>query len=163
MKLKVTGNPSGGGPEGVLSVAVNVTGCPNSIEEAEDVRAIVTTALWTVRVSEDEALAATFELPAYDAVTWSIPTGKSAVIAPEFPPTMEVPSTVEVGGRNEENVTLPVATPPNWGEIVAVNVTGVLANTLEQFEQVSEIVLDAWLTIWLRVVEVLAEKFTSPL
>jgi hypothetical protein len=112
-----------------LTVAVNVTDCPNTIKGAEETTVVVVLALFTVWFSAVDVLVVKFESPLYTAVIESlVPVGSALVVhvavsgevplsACELHPDIDVPPTLKLTEPLGMPDPLPVTVT------VAVNVT----------------------------------------
>jgi hypothetical protein len=105
-----------------VTVAENVTVCPNTDEFNALDSMIELVALVTVWVSGVAVLELKLVSPEYTAVTVCLPAVNVAVemAAVPVPDRLAVPSVVVPPSRN---VTVPVGVPLTWGVTVAVNVT----------------------------------------
>ena len=107
-------------PPCALTVAVNVTACPNTDAFCDDVTAVVVVVAFTVCVSGADVLPLKFPSPPYDAVTEWVPAASADVVKLAVPEvTVPVPSVVVPS----LNVTAPVGGVPPCALTVAVNVT----------------------------------------
>ena len=143
-----------------LTVAVNVTGCPEQIGVTEEPSAVVVLALLTTCVKLVEVLVLKLPSPPYTALMMWLETD-SDEIANVARPELSAPVPKVVAPSL--NVTVPVGvTKPDTCVTAAVNVTD-WPNTEGLTDELTVVVALPLLTVCVKSVDVLPVKFPSPL
>jgi hypothetical protein len=144
-----------------VTVAVNVTDCPNVDAFGADVSVVVVVPLLTVCVSVVDVLLVKLPSPSYAAVMACDPAASVELENVAWPPALSVPvPNVVVPSLN---VTVPVGVPLPGAvaATVAVNVTA-CPKTDGFTDEVTDVLVAALFTVWVSVVDVLALKLASP-
>jgi hypothetical protein len=144
-----------------VTVAVNVTACPNTEGLAEAVTIVLVPSALTVCASAADVLVLKLVSPPYTAVIECAPTPSVELVnvACPAPFSVPVPSVVEPS----RNVTVPVGapTPGGFALTVAVNVAA-CPNTDGLADELSVVVVLTLLTTWDTPAEVLGLNLPSP-
>jgi hypothetical protein len=145
-----------------LSVAVNVTACPDFDGFKDDASAVLDDALFTVCAGPTPVEALKFVSPTYVPWIECVPTPRLDTVAVALPIALSTPvARVRVPSRN---VTVPVGVPEpgEFADTVIVNVTG--CPNMDGFTDVVIVmVVASWLMVCDSVALVLLPKFASPL
>src|SRR5436309_10147064 len=159
--LKVT-FPAGLPEPGLLAVtvAVKVTDCPNTDGLAEELADVVVP-YFTVCVNLGDVLPLKLASPPYDALIEWEPTASVLVtnVAWPEPSRVPVPRVLEPSLK----VTVPVGVPAAglFAVTVAVKVTG-CPDTDGLIEELTDVAVLAFFTVWVSALEVLPVKVASP-
>ena len=139
-----------------VTVAVNVTACPNVDDAGFAVSTVVVAAALTLTVTTLDVLVAEFASPAYTALIEAVPTGNAVVESCACPPlNAAVPNEV----APLKNCTVPVTVE---GVTVAVSVTA-CANAAEAGLAASVVVVATWLMVTATALDVLVAVVALPL
>jgi len=143
-----------------LTVAVNVTLCPNTDGLADEVTLVLVSALSTTCVSAPDVLPLKLPSPPYTAVIAWLPTANEEIFNVATPP-LNVPVPIVAAPSLNVTVPLGVPDPGALALTVAVNVT-LCPNTDGVSEVATLVLLFAWFTTCVSVGEVLPVKLPSP-
>jgi len=128
-----------------VTVAVNVTDCPNTDGFTEETTAVFVGDLFTVCVRTLDVLPRKFASPGYTAVIGCAPTERVAVLSVACPAPFSVPVPRLVAPSMKVTIPVGVPEPGATAATVAVKVTDCPKTdgfTLET----TAVVVDAWLT-----------------
>jgi hypothetical protein len=146
--------------EAALTVAVNVTDWPRTVGLVEESTAVVVLSLLTVWLALGEVLVAKVLSPPYTAVIEWVPTLSELMLnvpCPELRPTL--PSVV----APSLNVTVPVGVPVPGADAVTVAVKlTVWPNTEGSGDQLTDVLVLSWFTVWVSVEDMFVLKLASP-
>src|SRR5216117_2583887 len=159
--LKVT-CPVGVPEPGLLAVtvAVKVTDCPNTDGLAEELADVVVP-YFTVCVSLEEVLPLKFASPPYDALIECEPTASVLVTNVAWPEPFRVPVPRVLEPSLKVTVPVGVPAPGLLAVTVAVKVTD-CPDTDGLAEELTSVVVLAFFTVWVSVLEVLPLKVAPP-
>src|ERR1041384_2227479 len=141
------------------TVAVKLTDWRNTDGFADEVTPVVVSALLTVWVTLVEVLVAYWKSPPYTALIVWLPTDSDELVRVACPDPSSVP--VPSVAAPSLNVTVPVGVPTP-AVPVAVNTTD-WTNTGGFCDELTVVVVGWPLTVWVKLVEVLPLKLSSPL
>src|SRR5439155_18343149 len=154
--------PAGVPAPGLLAVtvAVKVTDCLNTDGLAEELADVVVP-YFTVCVSLGDVLTLKFASPPYDAVIECEPTASVLVTNVAWPELSRVPVPRVLVPSLKVTVPVGVPAPGLFAVTVAVKVTA-CPDTEGLAEELTNVVVPAFLTVWVSGLDVLPLKFASP-
>jgi hypothetical protein len=142
-------------------VAVSVTDWPKTEEAMDEETEVVVAAALTVWVRAAELLAVKFASPEKTAVIERLPTASDEVEKTAVPEVSSVAEPSRVGPSKK--LTEPVGTPDPGAStvVVAVSVIDWPVTTVGS-DELTDVVVVAWFTVWTSAGEILGAKLRSP-